>query len=65
MQQRGIDSEWVEKTTWSNALEAYSQSGQIDVQDLLSKPQIDQTRLFNDNSVLRGQEPQVDPPGRS
>jgi predicted metal-dependent TIM-barrel fold hydrolase len=62
MLERGIDPEWVEKTTWSNALAAFGQSGQIDVQDLLNEPTIDQTRVFKDNSVLRGQAPRVDEP---
>ena len=32
------------------------------VDALLSKPVIDQRQLFSDNSVLRGQAPQVDDP---
>jgi predicted metal-dependent TIM-barrel fold hydrolase len=60
MLDRGVDPEWVTQTTWQNALDAYAQSGQIDVDALLAKPVIDQSRLFNDNSVLRGQEPRID-----
>ncbi|TDJ76006.1 MAG: hydrolase TatD [Planctomycetota bacterium] len=60
MLERGIDPEWVTLTTWQNALDVYAQSGQIDVDALLAEPVIDQSRLFNDNSVLRGQEPRVD-----
>jgi hypothetical protein len=60
MLERGIAREWVERATWQNALDAYGQSGQIDVERLLSKPEVDQTRLFADNSVLRGQAPRVD-----
>lgn len=62
MLERGIAPEWVELTTWQNALDAYAQSGQIDVAALLASPVIDQSRLFNDNSVLRGQKPRVDAP---
>jgi hypothetical protein len=62
MLERGIDPEWVERTTWHNALDAYAQSGQIDVDSLLRQPVVDQTQLFGDNSVLRGQEPRVDEP---
>ena len=40
--------------------EVQPQSGQIDVDALLKKPVIDQSQLFNDNSVLRGQTPAVD-----
>ena len=60
MLERGIDQETVTRTTWQNALDAYAQSGQIDEKALLEKPAIDQTQLFADNSVLRGQEPRVD-----
>jgi predicted metal-dependent TIM-barrel fold hydrolase len=60
MLERGLDAEAVEKTTWGNALEAYVQSGQIDVEELLRTPRIDQRQLFHDSTVLRGQEPRVD-----
>lgn len=62
MLERGVPLEHVERTTWSNALAAYSQSGQIDVEALLATPVIDQRALFSDNSVLRGQTPRVDAP---
>jgi predicted metal-dependent TIM-barrel fold hydrolase len=62
MLERGIDPASVEKVTWQNALEAYAQSGQIDVAALLETPVIDQSKLFHDNSVLRGQKPRVDAP---
>ena len=62
MLQRGIDAESVRRVTWQNALDAYGQSGQIDVDGLMSAPEVDQTRLFHDNSVLRGQEPRIDRP---
>jgi hypothetical protein len=48
--------------TWQNALDAYAQSGQIDVEALLQKPAIDQRALFADNSVLRGQDPRIEGP---
>lgn len=62
MLERGIPKEHVELTTWTNALDAYAQSGQIDVDALLEKPTIDQRELFSENSVLRGQEPRIDAP---
>jgi hypothetical protein len=62
MLERGIDPATVELVTWQNALDAYAQSGQIDVDALLAAPVIDQRRLFSDNSVLRGQRPRVDAP---
>jgi len=60
MLERGLPPRAVELTTWQNALDAYGQSGQIDVETLLATPVIDQSALFNDNSVLRGQQPRVD-----
>lgn len=60
MLERGISQKDVELVTWQNALDAYAQSGQIDVDALLQAPSIDQTQLYNDNSVLRGQKPRVD-----
>ncbi len=62
MLERGIPEADVVKTTWQNALDAYAQSGQIDVEALLREPEVDQTQLYADNSVLRGQEPRVDVP---
>ena len=62
MLERGIDAAVVEQVTWQNALDAYAQSGQIDVDALMAAPVIDQRRLFSDNSVLRGQRPRVDAP---
>ena len=62
MLERGLSEDVVHKTTWQNALDAYAQSGQIDVEALLEAPAIDQRLLFEDNSVLRGQDPRVDAP---
>lgn len=62
MLERGVSADAVEKTTWKNALDAYAQSGQIDVEALEAAPVIDQRALFEDNSVLRGQEPRIDEP---
>lgn len=62
MLERGIAPDAIEKVTWQNALDAYAQSGQIDVEALLAKPQIDQRQLFGENSVLRGQDPRIDAP---
>ncbi|MCB9915402.1 MAG: EboA domain-containing protein [Planctomycetes bacterium] len=58
MRERGLDEEAIRLTTWQNALDAYAQSGQIDVDALAGDAVIDQTQTFLDNSVLRGQEPQ-------
>ncbi len=60
MLERGVSAEAVELCTWKNALDAYAQSGQIDVAALERSPVIDQRALWEDNSVLRGQDPRVD-----
>ena len=60
MLKEGIPEEHVRLTTWQNAIDAYAQSGQIDVPALLEKPVIDQTQLFAENTVLRGQTPRID-----
>jgi len=62
MLERGLAPDAIEKVTWQNALDAYAQSGQIDVEALLAKPEIDQRQLFGENSVLRGQDPRIDAP---
>lgn len=60
MLEQGVPEEDVRRATYQNALDAYGQSGQIDFEALERKPTIDQTQLFSDNSVLRGQEARVE-----
>lgn len=59
--ERGIAAEDVERVTYANALGAYGQSGQMREEDWASAS-IDQRRLFEGNTVLRGgQSPRVEP----
>jgi len=60
MLERGIPKEQVDATCYRNALAAYGPSGQIKESDWLAPLPIDQRQLFSGNSVLRGQQPQVD-----
>ncbi len=60
MLERGISKADVHKVCYQNALAAYSQSGQMQESDWLNSTPIDQRQLFNDNSVLRGQQPLVE-----
>ena len=60
MLERGISKEWVERTTFQNAIDAYAQSGQLDVEALMGDTIIDQSGAYGDSSVLRGQAPRVD-----
>lgn len=60
MLKRGISKDDVVKTCYHNALEAFGKNGRMKESDWLLPEAINQTRLFNDNSVLRGQQPRVD-----
>ncbi|MBW4663214.1 MAG: TatD family hydrolase [Chroococcus sp. CMT-3BRIN-NPC107] len=60
MLDRGISADYVNTVCYKNALTAYSQSGQMKESDWLTPQPIDQRQSFNDNSVLRGQEPLVE-----
>ena len=62
MRERGIEEKAIELTCWQNALDAYAQSGQIDIDELSRPAVIDQRQSYNDNTVLRGQQPRVDEP---
>lgn len=54
----GIDKKDVDLICYGNALEAYSQSGQIKASDW-EQATYDQAELFEGNSVLRGQTPKI------
>jgi uncharacterized protein len=61
MKQRGISEADIIKVTYQHAINAFGQSGQIEVADFDFTNQIDQSLKFNGNSVLRGgQQPQPD-----
>lgn len=60
MLERGISAADVRAVCYQNALSAYSQSGQIKESDWLNPQPIDQRQKFNDNSVLRGQQPLIE-----
>jgi predicted metal-dependent TIM-barrel fold hydrolase len=59
MLERGVPAEAVQDICYRNALSAYGQSGEIRERDWQDAPKVDQRQLFEGNSVLRGQEPQV------
>ena len=60
MLRNGIAKEDVVKTCYQNALDVFGKSGKMKEADWNNARGIDQRMLFNDNSVLRGQEPKVD-----
>ncbi|HET6336356.1 MAG TPA: TatD family hydrolase [Polyangiales bacterium] len=56
MREQGIAEAAIEKIVWDNPVEFFSQSGRLD----LARTKIDQSQLFEGNSVLRGQSPQIE-----
>lgn len=61
MKIRGIADEAIRLVTYQNAIDAFAQSGQINVEDFENPQDIDQSQTFNGNTVLRGgQQPRVD-----
>jgi uncharacterized protein len=60
MLEMGIAESHVRAVCYENALQAYSQSGQMKESDWLDPLPIDQRQLFSGNSVLRGQKPVVE-----
>ncbi|MBU2945228.1 TatD family hydrolase [Zobellia uliginosa] len=60
MLKRGIAKEDVVKTCYQNALDIFGSNGKMKEEHWLKSKGVNQAQLFNDNSVLRGQEPRVD-----
>lgn len=60
MLREGIDPSDVHRSCYANALEAFSRNSNMKESDWQNAGGIDQRQLFNENSVLRGQEPRVD-----
>ena len=59
MREAGFNEADIELLTFDNPINFFAQSGRISI-DMVKKPLIDQTRTYNDNRVLRGQEPKVE-----
>jgi hypothetical protein len=57
MKQSGVDLATIETIVWDNPAAFFSQGENVDFSAIDARPEIDQTRLFEDNSVLRGQTP--------
>ena len=57
MAKSGIKEEDIRLTCYQNALTAYGQSGQMSESDWSNEGSADQSKLFEGNSVLRGQRP--------
>src|SRR5687768_9158392 len=61
MKLRGINDAAIRMVTYQNAITAFGQSGQIEEADLTVVKDIDQSKKFEGNSILRGgQQPRID-----
>jgi hypothetical protein len=56
----GIDESAIETIVWRNPITFFSQSGRMDIDADAPLPKVDQTQLWEGNSVLRGQDPRID-----
>jgi predicted metal-dependent TIM-barrel fold hydrolase len=59
MREAGIAEDAIETIVWRNPMAFFGQSGRLNVEGLATLHPIDQTRLWDGNSVLRGQTPVV------
>ena len=59
MHEAGFSDQDIEQVLFVNPIEFFAQSGRISLADV-APVKVDQTRLFEDNSVLRGQTPVVE-----
>jgi predicted metal-dependent TIM-barrel fold hydrolase len=59
MRRSGVPEPDIARIVWENPVAFFTQSGQLDLAELDGRPAVDQSRLFQGNSVLRGQAPLV------
>jgi predicted metal-dependent TIM-barrel fold hydrolase len=59
MKAAGFSDDEIEKVLFYNPINYYAQSGKISVEEV-APVKIDQSRLFEENSVLRGQKPLIE-----
>ncbi|MGH7233767.1 MAG: TatD family hydrolase, partial [Nitrospiraceae bacterium] len=59
MHENGVSEQDIETIVWHNPVNFFNQSGKLDLAGTENLPDIDQTRLWEGNSVLRGQTPEV------
>jgi uncharacterized protein len=58
-EEAGLGQETMDTVFWKNPIHFFAQSGRLDVAALERIPAVDQTELFEGNSVLRGQAPRT------
>ena len=59
MKDSGFSEDDIRKVLFENPINFYALSGRISIEEV-RRPRVDQTRLWMDNSALRGQEPTVE-----
>lgn len=59
MLEAGFSEQEVEQVLFTNPIDFYAQSGRISTKEILGNLKVDQTELWEENSVLRGQTPVV------
>lgn len=57
MREAGISAADIETIVWANPIQFFGQTGRIELADLGEPTTLDQSQLFEGNSVLRGQAP--------
>ena len=60
MREAGISDDVITEIVWNNPVRFFAQSGRLDEKEVAVDLPIDQRKLWEGNSVLRGQEPVVD-----
>jgi len=60
MRDSGIADSVIPQIVWDNPAWFFSQSGKLELEDIEQRPNINQTQLYDGNSVLRGQTPVVE-----
>ena len=60
MREAGIPDDVITQIAWNNPVRYFAQSGKLDLEEVEVRPKVDQTRLWEGNSVLRGQKPVVE-----
>ena len=60
MRAAGFSAAEIEKVLYRNPIEFFAQSGQINLAEVSAPADVDQTQLYEDNSILRGQDPTVE-----
>ena len=60
MVESGIDEATIQRLVWDNPVTFFSQSERLDLSAVRQQPPIDQSQLWEGNSVLRGQVPVVE-----